>query len=105
MSAYRINWKKGEPFVEAGDIVIVGNKKKIRKIKWPSEEKNKNFSSGFNSINEAIEAEILFIADLFGKSIFAKSGKPDPWILAKCITKIIRLYRRLEKHHLVKHIE
>lgn len=105
MSVYRINWRKGEPFVEAGDIVIVGKKKKIRKIKWPSEEKNKSYSSGFNSIKEALEAEILFIADLFGSSIFAKTGKPDPWILATCIVKIIRLYRRLEKHHLVKRAE
>jgi len=103
MTVYRVVWKKGQPYIEHGVIVVVGTKKKIRKIKWPSEEKNKEFSSGFNSIKEAIESDIFDIASYFGDRTFLgrENKHANAWNLAMCINRNTRLYRKLKRHNLV----
>jgi hypothetical protein len=98
---YRVNWRKGIPYIEIGEIRIVG-KKGIRKIKWPSEEKLLHISSGSEKIKEAIVEEIYVVSNNYGRyAIFEDNKNKDAWLLMSCIIRIRRLYRKLKKHHLI----
>jgi len=99
---YRVAWKRGQPFIDVGEIVIVG-KKNIQKIKWKSDQKVKPLSTGYPSIVKAIEQDIFDTAFWFGKVVFTVDNKhKDAWLLASCINRLIRLRRKLEKHNLFK---
>ncbi len=100
MRKYRVEWKKGQPYIEHGEVVISGKKRQIKRIKWPSESKTKEHTSGFDSIKEALEKDIIHSARLFGDSIFSRE-KPNSWLMAKCINKTLRLARKLQKYNLV----
>ena len=98
---YRVRWKDAQPYIEHGEIVIVGKKRQQRRIQWPSEEKLLEFSSGQETIKEAIEQEILEIAFDNGKGYWPVQKKGQPWTLSNAIIKIRRLTRKLQKFHLV----
>jgi len=93
---YRINWKSGVPYVEHGEEVISGKKRKISRIKWPSEEKLSDFGTGRKTLKEAFEKDILETCSIFGENLFSKR-KPEPWQVVSCISKINRLYNKLKK--------
>lgn len=99
MAKYRVIWKEGEPFIEHGEVVVSGKKRQIKRIKWPSEDKTKEHTSGFDSIKKALDNDILVTARLFG-GMFSRR-KPEPWKMARCISKTVRLARKLQKHNLL----
>jgi hypothetical protein len=102
MRAYRILWSNGQPHIEAGQIVQVGSKKRIRRITWPSEKKTRPFSSGAESIRKALEAEILDVAAHYGRNIFQRVHKEAPWMMLDCMRKLMRLRDRLQAHNLLQ---
>lgn len=103
MTMYRVKWCKGVPHIEAGSIVLCGTKKSIRRIKFPSEKKLMSFCDGSETIADAIKADMLDVADRFGPVHSSKYRyrKPDPWLMASCIVRLLRLHRKLKKHGLV----
>ena len=101
MVKYRVIWEKGQPSIEHGEIVISGKKRQIKRIKWPSEKATKEHTSGYDSIKEAIEKDILDSARLFGVGIF-QSKNPEPWRMVYCINRTVRLARKLQKYNLMK---
>lgn len=103
MSKYRVQWIKGQPYIEHGEVVISGKKRQIKRIKWPSEKKTREHTSGYDSIKIALEKDILNTASMFGDGFFRpKERDPEPWTMAKCIAKTVRLARKLKKYNLLK---
>lgn len=102
-TVYRVNWKIGVPYIEPGKIVVVGRKRNTKKIKWPSCKKSKPLKTGYSSIGEAIKNDIFDTARLFGEydSLGRINRKADVDKLVYVICKTQRLFRKLEKHHLV----
>ena len=103
MRVYRIQWRNGNPWVEPGSVIHCGKNKKLRRIQFPSEAKTVAFERGSATIVEAIEAELLHIALIFGPSVSVMRASlvPRPWLMARCVAEILRLYRKLERHGLV----
>ena len=101
---YRVNWKSHIPYIESGKIVIRGQKGTLQKASFPSEKKCIPLHYGHKTIKEAIESEITHVAQLFCPSItiWGTREKPqEPWRLVISVCKILRLYRKLEKHNLI----
>ena len=99
MVKYRIKWKNGQPYVEAGKVVLVGTKRPQKRVKYPSE--NRLMTDGKESILEALEDDIINLCCIFGPAFYPHQHKQQPWDLAYCITQILRLKRKLERHNLV----
>jgi len=103
MAVYKVVWKKGIPYIKHGKIVVIGPKKKCRRIQWNGENKTENLNSGAQTIKQAIENDIFWCSKVYGNTtIFGRQNRyADAWQLAYCINQITRLYRKLEKHNLV----
>lgn len=103
MRVYRVQWCKGIPYIEAGMVILCGKRKISRRIQFPHRKSTVPMSEGSETIVGAIEREILSIATLCQGSLrFGRRSRPPaPWLLAKCASDLLRLYRKLEKHRLV----
>lgn len=96
---YRIIWRDGQPHVEVGQVVEVGGVRKRWKAQYPSGEKFEMLGSF--SIKDAIETEILAQAYRCSNSTIVFKGPLEAWSLVAIVTRLYRLYRKLEDHGVI----
>jgi hypothetical protein len=95
---YRIAWSKGQPSVQVGRVVISAAPKRLSwRVQWPDGKAAK--FKGSATMREAIKEDISMAANLFGVGYFRRK-KAEPMELAHRIVELMRLLRKLERHHL-----
>ncbi len=97
---YRVIWKNGNPHIQAGQLLATGKQQKARASLFDGER-----FSGYTAeptMQAAIERELIECADKYGHG-FGFQNKRRPWSLVYTVTRLWRLYRKLQKHGLVPH--
>jgi hypothetical protein len=74
-------------------------------VKFPSERATFQLSDASLTIEDALKTMILEIVRIYGRDsrflLPADRRPPRPWSLAHGVVRLLRLYRKLEKHGLV----
>ncbi len=97
---YRVVWKDRIPSIEAGWVIATGKLGQGRACRFPSVEDLMARFFGEASISEAVEIEILRTGRSNTDTLLCHN--PNPWRMARTVVKLIRLYRRLQQHGLIK---
>lgn len=101
---YRVVWDTDRmPSIEHGFIVEVGEKKKSMRAKMENRPKLLKPKDVALSLGGAIRNDIDRAARYAAWS--QQQQKAKPWVLVRQVTRLWRLYRNLERHHLVEKIE
>jgi hypothetical protein len=97
---YWVHWKNGIPYIEGGLMEVRSVKRPYLTARFPSSRCSAGYTLPYHAtIKEAVAYELVFVASVFGRTRRKPEGQP--WDLARVVTRVWRLYRKLQKHHLV----
>lgn len=97
---YRVAWRDGRPFIQTGRVIEGGGgKRKVRKTRWDTTAGWAN-SPPSETMKGAIRQEIITAVDLCIPRRSSAGRKQRPFSLALAVADLMRLYRKLQRHHL-----
>jgi hypothetical protein len=96
---YRVRWKDGVPYLEGGVMEVRGQKRPQLMALFQTSGPSGYTPSYYATLKEALEAELVSCGRAYGGTPRHPEGRP--WDLVRTVTRLWRLYRKLQKHHLV----
>ncbi len=96
---YVVRWKDGEPYIVGGKVIAVGRKASPSRVKLDNDEGTVPTKDADETICEALRRELLDVAGLALRSSVFKTSL-SPWDMARCVARLTRLRRKLERHGL-----
>lgn len=102
---YCVNWSNGEPRIVRGHTVVVGDKRKSRRVKTDCHPKLRPLNEWHATIDDAIRNEVVRCAHICIPNPFIaahRNRRPRPLSLIRLCGKLNKLRRNLQKRGLVE---
>ncbi len=95
---YVVHWRDGQPHVVGGKVVGVGRKASPSRVRLDNGDGTIPVKEAAETIPGALHDNIVALANATLRPLFGDPLKP--WGLARCLAKLTRLRRKLERHGL-----